>query len=199
MESVSEIRYKPDRRADLLMSARAILAEKGLEATTVSEIVARAGVAQGTFYLYFPSKMAILAALNAELNEHILSAVREATERATRAAEVVQAGVSAAFQELERYRDVLHVIHSRMSAHPSLDDWEDQFGPYRKLIIELIQQMQATGEIDGTVNPDIWARLIIGLINHAADECYIYHVQVQPHVYISEVIRFISRALGLSG
>ena len=195
---MSEIRYKPDRRADLLMSARTILAEKGLEATTVSEIVARAGVAQGTFYLYFPSKMAILAALNQELNEHILLAVREATARATGPADVVQAGVSAAFQELEHYRDVLHVIHSRMFAHPTLEDWEAQFGPYRKLIIELIQQMQTTGEIDETANPDIWARLIIGLINHAADECYIYHVQVEPHVYISEVITFISRALGLS-
>jgi len=51
---VAEIRTKPGRRADLLAAARAILAEKGLEAATVSEIVARAGVAQGTFYLYFP-------------------------------------------------------------------------------------------------------------------------------------------------
>ena len=195
---MSEIRYKPDRRADLLVSARAILAEKGLEATTVSEIVARAGVAQGTFYLYFPSKVAIIAALNLELNEHILSAVREATVQATSASEVVHAGVSAAFQELERYRNVLHVIYSRMTANPTLDDWEEQFGPYRKLIIELIQQWQVVGEIDETINPDIWARLIIGLINHAADECYIYHVQVQPQVYISEVIQFISRALGLS-
>ena len=189
---------RPDRRADLLVAARAILAEKGLEATTVSEIVARAGVAQGTFYLYFPSKMAILTTLNQELNEHILAAVYTATARATSASEVVNAGVSAAFQVLERYRDVLHVIHSRMTAHPTLDDWEEQFGPYRKLIIELIQQRQATGEIDNTVNADIWARLIIGLINHAADECYIYHVQVQPDIYIAEVIRFISRALGLS-
>ena len=195
---MSEIRIRPDRRADLLVAARAILAEKGLEATTVSEIVARAGVAQGTFYLYFPSKMAIITALNQELNEHILAAVYTATARATSAAEVVNVGVSAAFQELERYRDVLHVIHSRMTSIPTLDDWEEQFGPYRKLIIELIQQRQATGEIDNSVNADIWARLIIGLINHAADECYIYHVQVQPDIYTSEVIRFISRALGLT-
>ena len=195
---MSEIRYKPDRRTDLLVSARAILAEKGLEATTVSEIVSRAGVAQGTFYLYFPSKVALITALNSELNEHILSAVREATARATSTAEVVHAGVSAAFQALECYRDVLHVIHSRMTANPTLDDWEEQFGPYRKLIIELIQHWQAVGEIDEAINPDISARLIIGLINHAADECYIYHVQVQPHIYIAEVIRFISRALGLS-
>lgn len=195
---MAEVKSKPDRRADLLAAARAILAEKGLEATTVSEIVAQAGVAQGTFYLYFPSKIAIIPALNQEMNEHILAAVREATARATSAAEVVSVGVSAAFQELERYRDVLHVIHSRITSIPTLSDWETQFGPYRRLIIELIQQRQATGEIDATANPDISARLIIGLINHAADECYIYNSQVRPEMYITEVIRFVSRALGLS-
>jgi len=48
---VAEIRTKTGRRADLLAAARAILAEKGLEAATVAEIVARAGVAQGTCVL----------------------------------------------------------------------------------------------------------------------------------------------------
>src|SRR5579859_5491274 len=100
IECVAEIRTKPGRRADLLAAARAILAEKGLEATTVSEIVARAGVAQGTFYLYFASKTALIPALNREMNAHILSALREATVSATSAAEVVQQGVMAAFREI---------------------------------------------------------------------------------------------------
>jgi len=195
---VAEIRTKPGRRADLLAAARAILAEKGLEAATVSEIVARAGVAQGTFYLYFPSKMAIIPALDAELNEHILAAVRDAVARATSAAEVVNMGVRAAFQELERYRDVLHVIHARITLLSTECDWDAQFGPYHRLVTELIRQRQATGEIDAAVNPEISARLIIGLINHAADECYIHNPQMRPEVYITEVIRFISRALGVS-
>jgi AcrR family transcriptional regulator len=195
---VAEIRTKPDRRADLLAAARAVLAEKGLEAATVSEIVARAGVAQGTFYLYFPSKMALIPALDEELDERILAAVREAAARATSAAEVVNMGVTAAFQELERYRDVLHVIHSRITSLSPESDCEAQFGPYHRLVTELIRQRQATGEIDATVNPEISARLIIGLINHAADECYIHNQQVRPEVYIAEVIRFVSRALGVS-
>jgi len=182
----------------LLAAARAILAEKGLEAATVSEIVARAGVAQGTFYLYFPSKMALIPALDKELNEHTLAAVREAVARATSAAEVVNMGITAAFQELERYRDVLHVIHSRISSFSTESDWGTQFGPYHRLVTEIIRQRQATGEIDATVNPEISARLIIGLINFAADECYIYNTQAQPEVYIAEVIWFVSRALGIS-
>src|SRR5947209_710177 len=91
--TMAEFRSKPDRRADLLAAARAVLAEKGFESTTVSEIVARAGVAQGTFYLYFSSKLAVVIALNQELNERILLAVGEATARARTAAELVSAGV----------------------------------------------------------------------------------------------------------
>ena len=70
---MTEIRTKPGRRADLLAAARAVLAEKGLEAATVSEIVARAGVAQGTFYLYFPSKMALIPALQEASSSVILA------------------------------------------------------------------------------------------------------------------------------
>ena len=33
---------------------RKVLREKGYDSTTVSDIVKEAGVAQGTFYLYFP-------------------------------------------------------------------------------------------------------------------------------------------------
>ncbi len=198
IERVAEARTKPDRRADLLAAARAILAEKGWEAATVSEIVARAGVAQGTFYLYFPSKMALIPVLDEEVNERILAAVRQAAARATSAAEFVNMGVTAVFQELERYRDVLHVIHSHITSLPTKSAWEAQFAPYRKLVTEFIRQRQATGEIDAAVNPEISARLIIGLINHAADEYYIYNAQVRPDVYIAEVIRFVSRALGVS-
>ncbi len=192
------IRTKPDRRADLLAAARAVLAEKGLEATTISEIVARAGVAQGTFYLYFPSKLALIPALDEELNQRILVAIRQAVTKASTAAEVVSMGITAAFQEIERYRDILHVIHSRITALSPDCDWQTQFDPYHKLVTELILQRQATGEIDPAVNPEISARLIIGLINHAADECYILNVQAQPEVYITEVIRFVSRALGIA-
>jgi len=198
IERVAAIRTKPDRRADLLAAARAILAEKGLEEATVSEIVAQAGVAQGTFYLYFPSKMALIPALDEELNEHILIAIREAVARATSATEVVSMGVTAAFQELERYRDILHIIHSRIALLATDCDWQAQFDPYHKLVTELIQQRQTTGEIDATVNPEISARLIIGLINHAADECFIHNPQAQPEAYIAEVIRFVSKALGIS-
>lgn len=54
----------PEVRLDELMgAAQALFLEKGVDATTISEITEAAGVAKGTFYVYFPSKHEMLQAL----------------------------------------------------------------------------------------------------------------------------------------
>jgi AcrR family transcriptional regulator len=51
------------RRAELTSVAAAVFSERGVANTAVSDIVKAAGVAQGTFYLYFDSKDDILLAV----------------------------------------------------------------------------------------------------------------------------------------
>lgn len=53
----------PNRREQLLDAAETLLAERGLRALTVDDVTARAGVAKGTFYLYFAAKGDVLVAL----------------------------------------------------------------------------------------------------------------------------------------
>ena len=197
MTTIKDSRARNERYTELLSVARAILAEKGFEATTVSEIVARAGVAQGTFYLYFPSKIALIAALNQEMNEHIVAAVRIATSQAQTASEVVATGVIAAFEQIEHYRDILHILHSQVALTQTLAQREQHFGVYHHLIADLIRQQQASGDIEASIHADISARLIAGLIDHAADECYLYDTTTSVDIYKTEVIRFVRRALGI--
>ncbi|MBI5512180.1 MAG: TetR/AcrR family transcriptional regulator [Deltaproteobacteria bacterium] len=51
------------RRAQILEAATAVFAEKGYHGARVDDIVARAQIAKGTFYLYFPDKRAIFGVL----------------------------------------------------------------------------------------------------------------------------------------
>ncbi|MBO1038687.1 TetR/AcrR family transcriptional regulator [Brucella pituitosa] len=51
------------RRSELMAAAETIFLEKGFAATSVDEIVRKADVAKGTFYLHFRSKDDILTAL----------------------------------------------------------------------------------------------------------------------------------------
>lgn len=47
----------PDGKYEkILKAAIDVIPEKGLDKTSISDIVKKAGVAQGTFYLYFSSK-----------------------------------------------------------------------------------------------------------------------------------------------
>jgi AcrR family transcriptional regulator len=55
------------RKQQLLATARQLFLERGFAQTPVSAIVNAAGVAQGTFYLYFANKQAVLGHLRAEV------------------------------------------------------------------------------------------------------------------------------------
>jgi AcrR family transcriptional regulator len=51
---------KAERRLQILHAARGIFAKRGYHQTTIDDIVLQAGVARGTFYLYFEDKRAIV-------------------------------------------------------------------------------------------------------------------------------------------
>jgi AcrR family transcriptional regulator len=60
------------RRVELVSAAAALFAERGVANTTVSDIVKAAGVAQGTFYLYFGSKDDAVLAVVESMGETIV-------------------------------------------------------------------------------------------------------------------------------
>lgn len=61
---------KTETRQLLMASAVRVFHENGIHDTRVSDIVSRAGVAQGTFYNYFPSKEALFRAMAEEYMAH---------------------------------------------------------------------------------------------------------------------------------
>ncbi|HEX4206617.1 MAG TPA: TetR family transcriptional regulator [Ktedonobacteraceae bacterium] len=191
-------KHKINRRLALLYAARQVLAEKGFESTTISEIVTRAGVAQGTFYLYFPSKVAVVIALAEELQEQIEIAIKEAHAQAPRPEAFVETSVKAAFRILGEYRDILGVIHSGVCWTEAPRERERIFAPYYTLIAELIRYEQKHGTVHTSIKPEIAAVLIVGLVYYAADECYLYNSAASPETYITETISFIRHAVGVS-
>ena len=58
---------KAERRQQLLEAATRAFGEKGYHGTQVSDIIAAAGVARGTFYLYFESKREIFEAIVSDI------------------------------------------------------------------------------------------------------------------------------------
>ena len=66
------------RRAELAAAAATVFATHGVVNTTVSDIVKAAGVAQGTFYLYFDSKDDVVLAVVEQMVDQMAASI-EAT------------------------------------------------------------------------------------------------------------------------
>lgn len=72
----------PETRAGALMdAAERLFIEKGIATTSIDEIAAGAQVAKGTFYLYFPSKEALLGALQQRFVDSFCARLQEAMDR----------------------------------------------------------------------------------------------------------------------
>lgn len=61
-----------ERRREILEAATQLFRDRGYDVATVQAIAAKAGVAAGTVYLYFPSKEAILAAMQEDFETGLL-------------------------------------------------------------------------------------------------------------------------------
>ncbi|MBI2373756.1 MAG: TetR/AcrR family transcriptional regulator [Deltaproteobacteria bacterium] len=65
------------RRAEILKAAARVFATKGFELGSISDVIEKAGIARGTFYLHFESKHAIVG----ELLDDLLQTLDATVER----------------------------------------------------------------------------------------------------------------------
>ena len=71
----------PDqRRREIIDAAIQLFRDRGFDVATVQAIAAKAGVAAGTVYLYFPSKEAILVAVQEDFEAGLLDRFAEIAE-----------------------------------------------------------------------------------------------------------------------
>src|SRR5213592_660252 len=76
------VRKLAARHDAIIAAARALAAEGGMAAVQIAPVAARAGIAAGTVYRYFPSKTELVAALVAAVAEREIGALRAAAEAA---------------------------------------------------------------------------------------------------------------------
>ena len=125
------------RREELLEAGLAIFRQKGIRQATVEDITAAAGVAKGTFYLYFDSKDRLFGALRERFAVDLLVAVEAALANVgaedwiARAEAVVGEAIDFAASRSEEFALVF-------SGHPPGEGEEAVVGAERRFVELLI-------------------------------------------------------------
>src|SRR5215204_3955536 len=66
---------KAERRQQILAAARDLFARRGYHQTTIDDIVDEAGVARGTYYLYYEDKRAVFSDLIDRFSQRLTMAI----------------------------------------------------------------------------------------------------------------------------
>lgn len=183
------------REEQILASARRLFAEKGYDRTTVSEIVQDAGIAQGTFYLYFGSKRDILVHLARHLDEALRDEVFAGDEPGLPTEARVRNMVEAAFRVCEDNRDLARLLHLGANIDPyGIEDVEQAHEHMRRPLAETIARGMRHGEIN-EMDPEVAAGFCQSLVEEAMHDCYVKGSVGDIDQYRESVIQFLTYAL----
>lgn len=147
-------------REKLLQAAEAEFGERGFADASIASITQRAGVALGTFYVYFESKEEIFRALVTYMGEltrqWIVERVGEAPDRIT----AERRGIEAFIEFVREHRNLYRVVS--MAQFVAEDAFHEYYKVFADAYRENLERAQGRDEIrDGDC--EIWAWALIGM------------------------------------
>lgn len=189
---------EPSRRRELVATAKRLFVERGFSQTSVSAIVREAGVAQGTFYLYFKSKQAVLPYLRAEILDNYLRALEEsAADRAARADARLVAGLARIHASMREQLPIIRVLREATSTEEIEQIWLEG----RETLSKPLAQLIAAGRADRSFVVDddrMAAHLALALLNDLLFESLVWQRPAPPAQTLCHATRFLLRGLGSS-
>ncbi len=171
-------KLRESRRAAVMHVARKIFADKGYHATSIDDLIAEAGIARGTFYLYFESKRAIFDELLDELVATLQATVHriDVGPGAAPPVEQMNATVDRVLGTLVEQRAIARILLREAVGLDAHFDRKlaDFYGRIERMIVGAVRTGQTMGlvrECDATVV----ARCILGAVKEVVHYTVVDH------------------------
>jgi len=104
-------REREQRKSHILDAARALLLEKGLNATSINQIAKRSELSVGAIYFYFKDKEELFAALQLEGLELLHQAIRKAVPKKATPEKKIRSIAQAYQQFSEQHKNYFDIIN----------------------------------------------------------------------------------------
>jgi len=148
---------KSEKYQIILDSAGAVFAEHGFYKATISQIAAKAGVADGTLYLYFKNKDDILYQYISYKTEIVFEKMRAAVEKGKNAEEKLRLLIRC---HLEEFQSDKHMAVIFQSEARYLRDIQSQIKDISKMYLDLLSDIIEQGQIEGAMRQDLFVGLV---------------------------------------
>lgn len=179
-------------REAILRAAEEVIGAKGFSAAGITDITRAAGIAQGTFYIYFDGKETVFRTLVAEMGRFTRRTLSEAVAGAKDRLEAERLGLRA-FLEIAATRPTLYNIveEARFVAPESYDAYFASFAQ------SYIRNLEAAAK-EGTIRPgnaEIRAWALMGLAVSLGERYGQRNPEADRDQVVAEVFDMLERGL----
>ncbi len=184
-----------DKKKEIYNCGKVLFSEKGFKDTNVTDITEMAGIAAGTFYLYFPSKEHLFMEIYLDENDKLKRAIMEDLDAEGEPKLVIQQMMQQNMQGMaanpilrEWYnKEVFTKIEEKYREKNGLERVDFMYASF----LELIRNWQAQGKMRADIDAEMIMALfmVIIVIDFHKDEIgfqYFPQVQVQLADFIME-------------
>ncbi len=181
-------------RRRLLEAAEQVFAERGYHDASIVKITEAAGVAQGTFYIYFEGKQQIFDELVIDLNHRVRQAMAEASSQGTTRSDAERRGFEAFFRFTGEHPALYRIIRQAEFVSPHTLRLH-----YQRIVegyVEGLTRAKKSGEI-ADLDPDVVAWALMGVGELIGMRYVLWDEQraIPAHAF-EETMRFVQRGLG---
>ncbi len=183
-----------DTRRRLLDAAEAVFGELGYHDASIVKLTEAAGVAGGTFYLYFDSKKAIFEELMRDLNRRIRHAMSEGAVRGTTRVESELLGFDAYFRFTAEHPALYRIIRQSEFVAPEMLRFH--YDRVSQGYMAALRKAVDDGEL-GELDPEVTSYALMGLGELVGMRWILWgDGELPPHVWreLERIIRAILEA-----
>ena len=190
---------REERREQVLRSAMEVFAHKGYHATSVGDIIERAHIARGTFYLYYENKRQIFEAILELALQGLVGRLRriELSPQSPPPLEQLRANVGRVIAFLISERELTQIL---LRHAEGLDaDFDRRLSAFYDTIMNLIEGSLRAGQLMALVRPcnrRIVAACILGSVKEVMARVTLEATQAPDlDVVVDEVVSFGLRGI----
>lgn len=188
---------KRQKQQRILDAAVIEIARRGYHATTVAMIARRAGVADGTIYLYFSGKEQILVSLFERAMGRFIAEGRERLRTVQGAQARLRAIVELHLRLVGEDRDlaIITQVELRHSLHFLEELSRSQVGEYLGVIADVVDEGCRGGEFRPDLDPVFAAKAVFGVLDEMATDWVLSRRNTRLESRADEVADFLLKGL----
>ncbi|HZJ10272.1 MAG TPA: TetR/AcrR family transcriptional regulator [Trueperaceae bacterium] len=180
-------------RRKLLEAAEAEIGENGFARSSVASITRRAGVGQGTFYLYFPSKSDALRELVRHMGHSLRRTLAEATVGQRDRLEIERRGLEAFLRFSLEHQNLYRVVMESQFVDEAI--YREYYQTLADSYTANLRAAQERGEV-GPGDPGAQAWALMGIAHFLGLRYAIWDKGEPPPAVMDTAFDFIRRGLG---